>query len=371
MKKSLLLVGAFLAVTAMAQAKEIVPEPVVVEETPVQIVEKEVIVYRDREPEGFRPNGYVDLQYRYYGEAEELNYKNDKVNNNYGRTQLLGKINMTEKQSLEYRVRSYNDWNSATNKDNRGEKGTQTRLRYFYDHGNLGDSKVDLISRLEYKKDTDDVQSLEYQARFNIADYLFNNDFIKTTSFTFAPKYKYKWSSNTDNYENILGLDLFTMNQLPLGFSFEFNLYGDQHFYGERKATGVTDTVKNNTSLTMEAYLYNTTNLYANDDVSVDFYFEGGFDPYKWNSEKIQRTLKADAKDIKAADLKAENYDYYHNSYQVYAYPQLIANYKITPNLNVYTSLGAEYRNWAYTSEKSAKDWRWQPTAVVGFRTTF
>ena len=367
MKKSLLLVGAFLAVTAMAQAKEIVPAPVVVEETPVQIVEKEVIVYRDREPEGFRPNGYVDLQYRYYGEAEELNYKNNDVNNNYGRTQLLGKINMTEKQSLEYRVRSYNDWNSATNKDNRGEKGTQTRLRYFYDHGNLGDSKVNLISRLEYKKDTDDVQSLEYQARFNIADYLFNNDFIKTTSFTFAPKYKYKWSSNTDNYENILGLDLFTMNQLPLGFSFEFNLYGDQHFYGERKATGVTDTVKNNTSLTMEAYLYNTTNLYANDDVSVDFYFEGGFDPYKWNSEKIQRTLKVGA----ANKTDAANYNYYHNSYQVYAYPQLIANYKITPNLNVYTSLGAEYRNWAYTSEKSAKDWRWQPTAVVGFRTTF
>ena len=367
MKKSLLLVGAFLAVTAMAQAKEIVPAPVVVEETPVQIVEKEVIVYRDREPEGFKPNGYVDLQYRYYGEAEELNYKNNDVNNNYGRTQLLGKINMTEKQSLEYRVRSYNDWNSATNKDNRGEKGTQTRLRYFYDHGNLGDSKVDLISRLEYKKDTDDVQSLEYQARFNIADYLFNNDFIKTTSFTFAPKYKYKWSSNTDNYENILGLNLFTMNQLPLGFSFEFNLYGDQHFYGERKATGVTDTVKNNTSLTMEAYLYNTTNLYANDDVSVDFYFEGGFDPYKWNSEKIQRTLKVGATD----KIDAANYNYYHNSYQVYAYPQLIANYKITPNLNVYTSLGAEYRNWAYTSEKSAKDWRWQPTAVVGFRTTF
>ena len=367
MKKSLLLVGAFLAVTAMAQAKEIVPAPVVVEETPVQIVEKEVIVYRDREPEGFRPNGYVDLQYRYYGEAEELNYKNDKVNNNYGRTQLLGKINMTEKQSLEYRVRSYNDWNSATNKDNRGEKGTQTRLRYFYDHGNLGDSKVDLISRLEYKKDTDDVQSLEYQARFNIADYLFNNDFIKTTSFTFAPKYKYKWSSNTDNYENILGLDLFTMNQLPLGFSFEFNLYGDQHFYGERKATGVTDTVKNNTSLTMEAYLYNTTNLYANDDVSVDFYFEGGFDPYKWNSEKIQRTLKVGATD----KIDAANYNYYHNSYQVYAYPQLIATYKVTPNINVYTSLGAEYRNWAYTSEKSARDWRWQPTAVVGFRTTF
>ena len=61
MKKSLLLVGAFLTVAAMAQAKEIVPAPVVVEEAPVQVVEKEVIVYRDREPQGFRPNGYVDI----------------------------------------------------------------------------------------------------------------------------------------------------------------------------------------------------------------------------------------------------------------------------------------------------------------------
>lgn len=371
MKKSLLLVGALLAVTAMAQAKEIVPEPVVVEETPVQIVEKEVIVYRDREPEGFRPNGYVDLQYRYYGEAEELNNKDNKVSNNYGRTQLLGKINMTEKQSLEYRIRSYNDWNSVSNKNQEGENGTQTRLRYFYDHGNLGDSKVDLTSRLEYKKDTDDVQSLEYQARFNIADYLFNNDFIKTTSFTFAPKYKYKWAKNSADYENILGLDLYTMNELPLGFSLAVNLYGDQHFYGERKATGAKDTVKNNTSLEMEAYLYNATKLYANDDVTVDFYFEGGYDPYKWNSEKIQRTLKFEAKDKTAKELKASDYDYFHNSYSLYAYPQLIATYKVTPNLNVYTSLGAEYRNWAYISEKSARDWRWQPTAVVGFRTTF
>lgn len=370
MKKSLLLVGAFLAVTAMSQAKEIVPEPVVIEETPVQIVEKEVIVYRDREPEGFKPNGYVDLQYRYYGEAEELNNKNNSVKNNYGRTQLLGKINMTEKQALEYRVRSYNDWNSSSkNAKNRGKDGSETRLRYFYNHGNLGDSKVDLTSRLEYKKTTDDIQSLEYQARFNIADYLFNNDYIKTTSFTFAPKYKYKWASNSSDYENILGMDLYTMNELPLGFSVEFNLYGDQHFYGERRATGTSDTVKNNTSLEMEAYLYNTTNLYIDDNVVLDFYFEGGYDPYKWNSEKIQRVLQTDVKD---KDSKvARDYNYYHNSYELYAYPQLIATYKVSQNFNVYTSLGAEYRNWAYTREKSARDWRWQPTAVIGFKTTF
>ena len=54
MKKSLLLVSAFLAVAAIAQAKEIVPAPVVTEEAPVQVVEKEVIVYRDK-PAIWRP----------------------------------------------------------------------------------------------------------------------------------------------------------------------------------------------------------------------------------------------------------------------------------------------------------------------------
>ena len=68
MRKLALLLGS-LVVVASASAKEVVPAPVVVEEAPVQIVEKEVIVYRDKE-EGFRPNGYVDLQYRCYGRTE-------------------------------------------------------------------------------------------------------------------------------------------------------------------------------------------------------------------------------------------------------------------------------------------------------------
>ena len=68
MRKLALLLGSLLVV-ASASAKEVVPAPVVVEEAPVQVIEKEVIVYRDKEV-GFRPNGYVDLQYRVYGETE-------------------------------------------------------------------------------------------------------------------------------------------------------------------------------------------------------------------------------------------------------------------------------------------------------------
>ena len=42
MKRLALLLGSLLVVTAAASAKEVVPAPVVVEEAPVQIVEKEV-----------------------------------------------------------------------------------------------------------------------------------------------------------------------------------------------------------------------------------------------------------------------------------------------------------------------------------------
>ena len=126
MRKLALLLGSLLVV-ASASAKEVVPAPVVVEEAPVQVIEKEVIVYRDKE-EGFRPNGFVDLQYRVYGETEgqdKVGGDNWNKNNNYGRLQLEGKINMTENQSFNYRLRTYDSLNS----DQSWDKNDQLRLR--------------------------------------------------------------------------------------------------------------------------------------------------------------------------------------------------------------------------------------------------
>ena len=367
MKKSLLLVSVFLAVAAIAQAKEIVPAPVVTEEAPVQVVEKEVIVYRDK-PEVFRPNGYVNLHYKYYGDAEELNYKNDGKNNNYGRVELKGKINMTENQALEYRIRDYNSWNSTGNTEDKGMDGTEARFRYFYNHGNLGDSKVNLTSRIHYQDNgaTDDSQELQYQARFNFADYMFNNDFVKTTNFIVAPKYGYTWAANNDDYDNQLGVDLYTMHEFPLGFSFEFNLYATQHFYGKDKHTSATNTVDDNFGLDIEAYLYNTTNLYSNGKFNVDFYFEGGLDPYSLNSRNVL------AREYRSDNFKteADRTTYEDSKYRLYAWPQIITSYNVTDSFKTYISLGAEYTN-GYKYESDAQDWRWQPVAVVGFKTTF
>ena len=379
MRKLALLLGS-LVVVASASAKEVVPAPVVVEEAPVQIVEKEVIVYRDKE-EGFRPNGYVDLQYRWYGDTEGQNQDNGKVKdekdptawnsaNNYSRIQLQGKINMTENQALEYRVRTYDELDKEDERNTKSE--TQTRLRYFYDHGNLGDSKVNLTSRLHYANNghDDNSQELEYQARFNFAEYMFNSDFVKTTDFTVAPKYAYSWGDdNSSDYDNQIGADLYTMHELPWGFSFEFNVYATQHFYGQDQYfDGLTKKEDKNFTVDVEAYIYNTTNLYTNGNVSVDFNFEGGYDQYNWSQEKKFGTKHIDKKiEGYTGDGVGRN----NAKYSVYALPTIQLNYQATPNVKLYAAAGAEYRDWTVNSESSASNWRWQPTVFAGFRTTF
>ena len=354
MRKLALLLGSLLVV-ASASAKEVVPAPVVVEEAPVQVIEKEVIVYRDKE-EGFRPNGFVDLQYRVYGETEgqdKVGGDNWNKNNNYGRLQLQGKINMTEKQSFEYRLRSYDSLNS----DLTSTKDDQLRLRYNFNHGNLGDSKVNFISRVQYIKD--DSHALRYEARFDFVDYMFNNDFIKTTEMVVAPYYEYTWNregeeGSGDNYDNEVGLYANFVNELPYGFGFQVELDTlGFHKYGD-KVHGVDNGNKksdSNTDAAVNVYLTYGANLYSNEKISVDFFAESGYDSYTW-SDKVK-----------------ENDD--HLGYSLKTDPQVTLTYSATPTFKVYATVGAEYRNWMRTSESGASNWRWQPFGIVGFKSTF
>ena len=360
MKRLALLLGSLLVVTAAASAKEVVPAPVVVEEAPVQIVEKEVIVYRDKE-EGFRPNGFVDLQYRYYGETEGKD-KEWNPNNNYSRTQLEGKIQMTEKQALDFRVRGYNSLDEETAVGSK-LNGTDTRLRYFYNHGLVGDSKADMTSFVRYEKNYEDVQTLEYQLKFQLADYFFNNDFIKTTSFEVGPRYMYSWSSdNSSDYTHTLGLYLDWINQLPWGFSTELEIDGlHYNMFGKdaEKVDGKADNLKDDEFgvFGVAAKVMHNANLYTNGAYALDWAFEGGYDTFDWSNL-----------DRYASPSKAV---YDDKAYSLYAQPSLTLSYQATDFVNLYGTVGAEYRNWVVTNESSAQDWRWQPYAVVGFKTTF
>ena len=349
MRKLALLLGS-LVVVASASAKEVVPAPVVVEEAPVQIVEKEVIVYRDKE-EGFRPNGNIGLEYKYYGNTESQNHDDWNSANNYSRTQLSGGIQMTEAQKLEFRVRDYNSLDQEN--DRQTKVGTETRLRYFYNHGNLGDSKVNLTSRVQYR-DKSGAQDLQYQARFDFTEYLFNNDFVKTQYFQIQPGYTYEWKDGNDSqYDSQISLDLETMFALPLGINFEFNVYNTLHDYGtETYNTSLYEPSSDNYTVDVEAKIYKTVELYATEKTTLSLTFEGGYDDYSWSRE----------------DLGQKDHNF---TYSVYANPFLRVDHQATEFVSLFAEVGAEYRNWAESNQCAAQDWRWQPVAAAGFNVAF
>ena len=107
MKKLALVLGSLLVVGSVASAKEVMPAPTPAPEKVVEYVEKPVIVYRDREvAPAWRPNGSVDVQYRWYGTVENKTPKKDKDGNwargkvNSGRIQTTTKVNFTKNQTL-------------------------------------------------------------------------------------------------------------------------------------------------------------------------------------------------------------------------------------------------------------------------------
>lgn len=359
MRKLGLLLGT-LVLGVLASAKEIeqAPPEILVEE-PVKVIEKEIIVYRDREVDNsFRPNGELNLEYRYYGDTERQNKNSwNGYNNNYSRTQLEGIINTTESQKLEFRIRDYNNLNEdEIDRPNY----TETRLRYYFDHGVLSESKINFTSRVHYMKngnDNHDKQEIEYQARFNFVDYLFSNEYVKPVDLTIAPYYRYTWNqNNSSDYDNELGLYFNFQYGLPFGFGtqLEVDTFGF-HFYGNDKYGNVIDEdgkySDKNTDLAVKFYITQNTILYSNENLVLDFFVEAGYDPYTWTAKHEKET------DATTYSLKAD--------------PQLRLFYNVTPEYQVYTLIGAEYRNWDITTESTAKNWRWQPFMALGFNMVF
>ena len=200
---------------------------------------------------------------------------------------------------------------------------------------------------------------------------MFNNDFVKTTDFTVAPKYAYSWGTgNSSDYDNQIGADLYTFHELPWGLSAEFNVYATQHFYGQDQYfDGLDKKEDKNFTVDVEAYLYHTLPLYENGKLSVTFNNEGGYDAYNWSQEKKFGTAHKDGKYKKG--YKGDGVGTEDSKYSVYLLSTIGVNYQATPNVTLYAAAGAEYRNWAKEAENSASNWRWQPTAWAGFKTTF
>lgn len=364
MKRIALTLASLLAVSAIASAKEVVQAPVV-------IGEPEVVVMVANQAK-WRPSGYVDLGYRYYG-SDEYNSAE------FGRVQMQGKFNFTEKDRVEYRFRRYNSYqtmnhqNSLEDEQKIGSFGdaSQARLRYFYENGMIGDTKIGLTQRLQYENKQslgealgqafdqdgspiiaadlgDKSQNLEYRLIFQFSEYMsWTPEWLKNTSATVQPYFKYQWNDSDSSHANIYGAQLGTNFDLPAGFSLEFNLY-PEYIDSNREASVW--------GLAYEAYLYYGYNLYDNGTYALDFNFEGGMDPYVFHSDR---------KFGKAFSTSSDA------SYEAYAMPSIDLTYTRTENMKIYAGLAAEYRNWRYDNKESARKWSWMPQVYAGLRLDF
>ena len=373
MKKLALVLGSLLVVGSVASAKEVMPAPTPAPEKVVEYVEKPVIVYRDREvTPAWRPNGSVDVQYRWYGEVEGKTPKKDKDGNwargkvNAGRLQTETKINFTEKQTLEVRTRNHHTLND-TDANNLKSKGAvdEVRVRHFYNIGKF--DKVNATSRVEFKQKTNDGEkTLGASVLFDFADYIYSNNFFKVDKLGFRPGYKYVWAGHgrgvdhDPQYVNEYHLAFESDFTLPLNFTLnlEYDLSYNKY---SRKIETLNGDKKSEWYGELTAVLGNYTPLYKAGAFELGFNAEGGYDTY--NMHQYKRAGGTGDRDLDKTSTDRRDYE-------LYLEPTLRISYKPTDFVKLYAAAGADYRN-RVTNESEVKRWRWQPTAWAGMKVTF
>lgn len=375
MKKLALVLGSLLVVGSIASAKEVMPAPVA--EPEVKVVEKpvEVIVYRDRvveAPAKWRPNGYVSVGTKTYGEIESTGLKAGDADRTWKgsdpktRLEVKGNVNFTEKQNLEFRLR---DWKGRTHRNN--DEGTgvdEYYLQHTYNFGKVFD-KVGLSLQSRYQRndsvkilgeDFGNVQFVRERLAFDFADYLFNNDYIKTTAAVLAPEFKYSWN-RADHYENY-GLYADYQANIIGGVTFEAefdNLYSHAVY---NKAAENGKDLKGNTGA-VELTLNRPTTLYSVGKHKVVF------EPklvYATSWAYNKKTIKDDLGGLTRTNGKKERWGNYTAKFE----PILTYSYQATEYVGLSAALAADYVN-RNEARNSASHWRWQPYAQLGMKVTF
>ena len=364
MKKLALVLGSLLVVGTAVSAKEVMPAPVAAPERVVEVVEKPVIVYRDREvAPAWRPNGSVDVQYRYYGEAEHsrpYSERNDLAENtNAGRLQTTAAVALTENQKIDVRVRNFHGLKSEAGKDKVEKSKDSYRLRHYYNFGTLGTSKVKAESELAYnQKANDGGKSIKGSVFFDFSDYIFSNQFFKVDKLGLRPGYKHVWNGHGhEGVKNEYHLAFESEYTLPLGFSAEvdYDTYYTAHrSHAVERANDTNKRHEWNGELT--ATLKNRTPLYKSGAFEVAFNVEGGYDTY--NMHQYKKIGGVDGTSVDRRD------------YELYLEPTVQVSYKPTDFVKLYGAVGGDYRN-RVTGESEVRNWRWQPTAWAGMKVSF
>ncbi|CAL7888846.1 major outer membrane protein FomA [Fusobacterium necrophorum] len=363
MKKLALVLGSLLVIGSAASAKEVMPAPM--PEPEVKIVEKpvEVIVYRDRvveAPAKWKPNGYVSVKTKTVGEIEGTGAKDtDRTwegTDPKTRLEVKASANITENQNVEFRLR---DWKGLTHRNNKNDKVDEYYLQHTYKFGKLGDSKVDFAveSRFQVKNAND--KFIRERFNFDFAEYLFSNDYVKTTAAVLAPEFKYAWT-HSDNHTETYGLYADYQADIIGGVTFEAEF--EDLFAHSRKNVANGKDLKGNKG-DVELTLNRPTTLYAAGKHKVVFEPKLVY-ATSWAYDK--KTVENEIAGIERENGKKEKWGDYTAKFE----PILKYSYQATEYVKLMANAGAEYVN-RNEERHSASHWRWQPYAELGMRVNF
>ncbi|MDK4496785.1 porin [Fusobacterium necrophorum] len=375
MKKLALVLGSLLVIGSAASAKEVMPAPM--PEPEVKIVEKpvEVIVYRDRvveAPAKWKPNGYVSVMTKTMGRIENTGEKhNDQIVESESvpvdertwrgsdpktRLEVKASANITENQNVEFRLR---DWKGLTHRNNKNDKVDEYYLQHTYKFGKLGDSKVDFAveSRFQVKNAND--KFIRERFNFDFAEYLFSNDYVKTTAAVLAPEFKYAWT-HSDNHTETYGLYADYQADIIGGVTFEAE-FKDLFAHSRENVANGKDLKGNKGNV--EFTLNRPTTLYAAGKHKVVFEPKLVY-ATSWAYDK--KTIENGIAGIERENGKKEKWRDYTAKFE----PILKYSYQATEYVKLMANAGAEYVN-RNEDRHSASHWRWQPYAELGMRVNF
>ncbi len=317
--------------------------------------------------EDFRPTGSVKQEIRWYGDKEEVDTEGVRL------TLAEGGIRFTEKFYIDYRVRDYINYQSG--EDFSDSKNIRTRL--YYDHGYLGDTKIDMRQRFEIYGNggTSNYNQFTYTPEFRFKDYFTAGDNFSVDTFTLRPSFRYKDDNKANNTYKHVGADflsVYSFPSVPGDLAVEFNVYtrfvDSEYNYKNDKGTTIAKgesfdgTKDENFIVDVEFYAYYGYDLGTWNGIDFTAYYEFGMDPATFYDRKVDTTsTDADGNTTITGD-KDVDWTFYNDF-------ELQASYKVNASTSIYGAVAAEYAN--LEGENDAANWKWMPYAYVGWRTKF
>ena len=393
MKKLALVLGSLLVVGTAVSAKEVMPAPVAAPEKVVEIVEKPVIVYRDREvTPAWRPSGSVNVQVRVKGPVEgHKKSETDWDGANYtSQLRTTASVNFTENQSLEIHNRHGFGLQRNSDDNKNGVSNDKSYLQHTYNFGKLGNSKVnarlestfEFNSKLKSVKDEDTKEEMyKYNEKyvqvkpvFDFSEYFFKNDYVKASALELAPVYRHTWSHNDIN-NNMYGLYANAKFELPFNTTFQAE-FDNLFQYDKNNRTEWNDgdsrsarTGQVELKLINEALQYK----YGAHKVALQVEARYGTGLSYSRHDKLEGIQGDYTKATVRENDKVERW----GNYELELTPAITYNYKATDFVNLYAWVGGHYLNRGigasdeHSQRHGARQWRWQPEARLGMKVAF